>query len=153
MNLFIIQMTRELFMSKGDKHGLDLHAFDIYRGREHGLPGYVVYVKFCLNIIINDWQDLVTNKLMTQEVIASPHQLARTCCLTHSLLNMTGNLLFCCFALQSVDELRKLYEHVHDLDAFVGAMLEIPSEQNRKFVSPALGFLYNTARKLAQCLM
>jgi peroxidase len=64
-----LQMTKELFMAKGDKHGLDLLAIDIYRGREHGLPGYVVYVKFCLNKVINDWHDLVTHGLMTQEVI------------------------------------------------------------------------------------
>lgn len=38
--------------------GGDALAYDIQRGRDHGIPSYINYIKRCLNIRVTKWQDL-----------------------------------------------------------------------------------------------
>lgn len=44
----------------------DILAFDIQRGRDHGLQPYVKYLEICKNIKINDWTDL--ERFISREV-------------------------------------------------------------------------------------
>lgn len=48
-----------LYEVPGRTFGLDLAATDTQRHRDHGIPGYIYYVKYCHNVKINDWKDLM----------------------------------------------------------------------------------------------
>ena len=52
----------------GTTYAIDLLAFNINRGRDHGLQPYINYVKQCFNITINTFADLVP-KFMNQQSI------------------------------------------------------------------------------------
>ncbi|RWS30559.1 Peroxidase-like protein [Leptotrombidium deliense] len=53
-----------LFKRRHEKFGLDLIAVNIQRGRDHGIPGYTVFVNLCFGINITSFDDLET--LMTR---------------------------------------------------------------------------------------
>ncbi|XP_053207140.1 peroxidase-like [Panonychus citri] len=53
------------FHSGQDAFGSDLAAFNIQRGRDHGIAPYTEYVKFCFGYTIRSWNDLVN--LMPRE--------------------------------------------------------------------------------------
>ena len=48
------------------KAPIDLAAYNINRGRDHGIPGYIKYVQRCQKKTITSFADLVTQGLMTQ---------------------------------------------------------------------------------------
>ncbi|RWS15762.1 Peroxidase-like protein [Dinothrombium tinctorium] len=47
-----------LYRSAHERSGGDLPAFNIQRGRDHGIPPYSAYVKLCFSIVIKSWKDL-----------------------------------------------------------------------------------------------
>nr|XP_027204017.1 peroxidase-like [Dermatophagoides pteronyssinus] len=47
-----------MMKNKTQPHGFDLVAVNIQRGRDHGLPGYVHYLKACFNYDAKSWNDL-----------------------------------------------------------------------------------------------
>jgi peroxidase len=47
-----------LHKAKHEHSGSDLIAFNIQRGRDHGLPAYHVYLDFCFGVKAYGWQDL-----------------------------------------------------------------------------------------------
>ncbi|XP_037034218.1 peroxidase-like [Bradysia coprophila] len=47
-----------LFNQPGRTFGLDLGALDIHRQRDHGIPGYIYYLKYCHNVAVQRWDDL-----------------------------------------------------------------------------------------------
>ncbi|RWS11097.1 Peroxidase-like protein, partial [Dinothrombium tinctorium] len=51
-------MKNHLYRPKDSPYGLDLPAFNVQRGRDHGLPGYVNYLKFCFDEKIYSWEQL-----------------------------------------------------------------------------------------------
>jgi peroxidase len=53
------EVTTMLFRKIGERHGVDLTAFNLQRNREVGLPGYTIFHKFCGHSPINTWEDLL----------------------------------------------------------------------------------------------
>lgn len=41
------EVTNHLFKKPGARFGMDLVSFNMQRGREFGIPGYMEYRKFC----------------------------------------------------------------------------------------------------------
>ncbi|UYV64041.1 hypothetical protein LAZ67_2006378 [Cordylochernes scorpioides] len=52
-------VTNYLYRRRGNATGLDLAAINVQRGRDHGLPGYSAYVKYCLGDKVSSFDDLV----------------------------------------------------------------------------------------------
>lgn len=48
-----------LFRKPGDRHGVDLTAFNLQRNREVGLPGYTAFRKYCGLSPVDTWEDLL----------------------------------------------------------------------------------------------
>ncbi|CAG2114555.1 unnamed protein product, partial [Medioppia subpectinata] len=51
-------LRNHLYQPRGQFSGADLPAMNIQRGRDHGLPGYVHYLKFCFNEVITRFDQL-----------------------------------------------------------------------------------------------
>ncbi|XP_037049721.1 peroxidase-like isoform X2 [Bradysia coprophila] len=47
-----------LFHMPGRTFGIDLAALDVQRQRDHGIPGYIHYIKYCHNVVVRRWTDL-----------------------------------------------------------------------------------------------
>lgn len=56
-----------LFRRKGQRFGSDLIARNIQRGRDHGIPGYVNYLKYCFGYEVYSWDDL--NRFIPAEIV------------------------------------------------------------------------------------
>jgi len=57
-NKFSFGLARRLFVSVGSEGYLDLTALNIQRGRDHGLPGYNEYRRFCGLPVATTWARL-----------------------------------------------------------------------------------------------
>lgn len=70
--MFLAQMARQayettpsipfktfLYNLPGRTFGLDLATLDIQRQRDHGIPSYIHYLKYCHGVDIQCWEDLV----------------------------------------------------------------------------------------------
>ncbi|XP_054163287.1 peroxidase-like [Oppia nitens] len=49
-----------LYKSRTENFGRDLPAFNIQRGRDHGVPGYAYYLDYCFGFKVKSWNDLLT---------------------------------------------------------------------------------------------
>ncbi|XP_011203180.1 peroxidase [Bactrocera dorsalis] len=52
------EVTNHLFKKEGARYGLDLVAFNMQRGREFGLPGYMEFRKFCGLPTSTSWEEM-----------------------------------------------------------------------------------------------
>ncbi|XP_004536576.1 peroxidase [Ceratitis capitata] len=52
------EVTNHLFKKEGQRFGLDLVAFNMQRGREFGLPGYMEFRKFCGLPTSSAWEEM-----------------------------------------------------------------------------------------------
>lgn len=82
-------VRNHLYRSHKELSGGDLAATNIWRGRDHGIPGYVHYVEYCFNYKIRTWKDL--------------------------------SLFIPYYAL---NQLRKVYRCVENIDLFTGGLAE-----------------------------
>lgn len=48
-----------LFNLPGRPFGQDLATLDIHRQRDHGIPGYIYYLKYCHDVDVHRWEDLL----------------------------------------------------------------------------------------------
>lgn len=64
-----------LYRAKNEQFGSDLGAFNIQRGRDHGLPAYHVYLDFCFGVKVKGWDDLA--KFIPYEEMAVFRKLYR----------------------------------------------------------------------------
>lgn len=58
-NFITAEVTTMLFRKPGERHGVDLTAFNLQRNREVGLPGYTEFRKFCGLSAVHTWEDLL----------------------------------------------------------------------------------------------
>lgn len=61
------EVTNHLFKKDGNRFGMDLVSFNMQRGREFGVPGYMEFRKFCGLPIFNSWEEMAAT--MTNETI------------------------------------------------------------------------------------
>lgn len=52
------EVTNHLFKKSGARFGLDLVAFNMQRGREFGIPGYMEFRKFCGLLTSTTWDEM-----------------------------------------------------------------------------------------------
>lgn len=52
------EVTNHLFKKEGARFGMDLVSFNMQRGREFGLPGYMEFRKFCGLPSANAWEEM-----------------------------------------------------------------------------------------------
>lgn len=67
------EIRGRLFQLRGAEFGLDLTAITIHRGREHGIPSYVKFRKFCKLRVPSTWEDLLV--FMRKEYVDSLRKL------------------------------------------------------------------------------
>lgn len=53
------EVTNHLFKKVGARFGMDLVSFNMQRGREFGLPGYMEFRKFCGLPASDSFEDMV----------------------------------------------------------------------------------------------
>lgn len=82
-------VRNHLYQSHKDHSGGDLAATNIWRGRDHGIPGYIHYVEYCFNYRVRNWKDL---QLFIPQY--------------------------------TLNQLRKLYRVIENIDLFTGGMSE-----------------------------
>lgn len=51
-------VTNHLYQMRGNETGLDLASLNVLRGRDHGIPGYTEFVRFCGGPQISSFRDL-----------------------------------------------------------------------------------------------
>ncbi|XP_023215778.1 uncharacterized protein LOC111618468 [Centruroides sculpturatus] len=82
------EMTNNLFLDPSSGLGTDLAAIIIQQGRDHGIPGYTKWRKFCrLDPVINHFSDL--KSMMTLETV---DKLSRIYKNVHDIDIFTGGL-------------------------------------------------------------
>ena len=112
-----------------DTNGVDLVALNIQRGRDHGIQGYIHYYDICRGHTEHTTFDDL-RKTFSQRVTyiynSSDHlfqwPLTQHC--QYRKWFQSGRLL------QDFDRLRKLYEHVEDIDLYVGMLAEPPEDDS-----------------------
>ncbi|XP_060081901.1 lactoperoxidase-like [Ylistrum balloti] len=65
---FADAIENHLFENKGP-FGLDLSALNIQRGRDHGLPGYISYLKLCFDSQPGEFSELYNHDAEAQELL------------------------------------------------------------------------------------
>ncbi|KAH3769164.1 hypothetical protein DPMN_170413 [Dreissena polymorpha] len=88
--------VRNLLFRDAQNISTDLPARNIQRGRDHGLPAYNQWRRYCYFTVISQEQFAMKGTPM-------------------------GN-----FSTETSDKFRQIYEHADDIDLFSGAMKEIP---------------------------
>ena len=99
---FVEDIVNHLFEEVSGQGGLDLTALNIQRGRDHGIPGYNNYRKICASASSNFNAASDFNDLTRGGFLSS----------------------------DDVRKLKNLYNHVDDIDLFIGGTLEDPHKDS-----------------------
>ncbi|RWS28959.1 peroxidasin-like protein [Leptotrombidium deliense] len=73
-------MKNHLYRPKDSPYGLDLPAFNVQRGRDHGIASYTHYLKFCFDDKIYSWEELdqympTSQRLRLQKIYKSVYDI------------------------------------------------------------------------------
>ena len=99
---FSASIARHLFMPLGQNGLADLSAINIHRGRDHGLPSYMKWrSNFCKNLEYADENGDVHTIRDWEDLVKSKQMSEKT-----------------------VENLKKVYNSIHDIDIFVGGVSE-----------------------------
>lgn len=67
---FIVTDIHDYLLFSPKRPGInDLPALTINRGRDHGVPAYIYYVKYCTGVQIKTWIDL--NQFIPEDYVKS----------------------------------------------------------------------------------
>jgi len=114
--IFIIlasQITSKLYTRNGNDLGLDAISLDIERGRDHGLPGYNYYRKYCGLPVAKSFDDFLD--YIPTQVGFSFNEFLR-----HKRMYDSNSS----HDFQMVRKLHTTYSHPNDVDLIVGGMAE-----------------------------
>lgn len=92
--------------------GLDLISANLWRARDHGIPGYNFYLEACGYKRAANFEDLQTTLRPTVAIL--------------NLINKDVSLAHLSNLFQVVEKIKYLYKSVDDIDIYIGILGEWP---------------------------
>ena len=116
---------------------MDLAAINIQRGRDHGLPGYNNYRQFSGLERAIDFQDLSVEipKNVSYSIFSVVVAILVVISAAHLRFNQSL-ALFLFPPTQVIEEMKRVYRSVDDIDLFVGGLAEMRAVGDDALLGP-----------------